>query len=213
MAHTRCFNNGLPNLSTRDYTRNKKQKTLYNYYTQLTAAGKTQNATNTTEMDCSAILTRTSSFAMLTNLKYGQALCAPCDASGGCDCLEDICGNLTEIAWKYTEPPESWNAGNVVKDGAGITYWTLCGPSGSDLTWDFDGSANLLDNSGGSMMDASGVCVNGTGNCGTDPPHKAILDGTMKAYEASYTYTDARPTNSMYNYLRGGIGGRIRFYR
>lgn len=215
MAHTRCFNNGLPALTPKDVIANKKSMTIYNHLTQLTETGKTQNFNGKTMMDCSGFLTQTSSFAMLKNLQYGQALCAPCDISGGCLCTLDICGNPTVIAWNYLEPPESWNASTVIIEASGHTYFTLCGPSGN--TWTFDGSANILDNSGAQTYDGSGVCIISPGGCEEDPAHSSMLENATHAYEVGYTYTGGRPRYSMYNYLQNVSGfkfpSRIRFYR
>lgn len=237
----RCFGSGKPNLSSKDVTINKKNKTIFTYLTQLSEEGNCQNANGTTLFDSSGVLKKTNSFAMLTSLQYGQALCAPCDIST-CPCfislpdavITDLSENSgitglsygvpIEVPWNFIENPQSWNANNVILDGTGIQYFTLCGPSGN--TWAYDGSSNVLDGSGMITFDGSGVCYNSvfTQGCSNNYyPNGTIAMNTTDALVAlgaagiSGAPAGARPEVNIFNYLQNVSGfkqpSRIRFHR
>ena len=235
----RCFGNGKPNLSSTDATINKRNKTIFNHFTQLTEEGNCQNYNGTTLFDPSGLLKKTHSFEMLNSLQYGQALCAPCDIPD-CSCsiilpnavIDDLSqngitglvyGSPIEVPWDFVSPPQSWNANDIILDASGINYFTLCGPSGN--TWIFDGSSNIFDGSGATNFDGSGVCYNALQKSCVNlyllnNPVAVNLQQALVSLGAagvSGAPAGARPRVTLYNYLRNVSGfkhpSRIRFRR
>jgi len=80
---SRAFRRSSPNLHNSEYIRNKKSKVMYNHMVKI---------------DCSGYLLHTNNQETLNLLRYGSALCAPCDISGLVTEPGDISGVLDKCA-------------------------------------------------------------------------------------------------------------------
>ena len=91
---SRPFQRSTPNLYNADYIRNKKNKVLYNHIVNVVTNDKCSSSDGKTRIDCSGYLLHTNNHEMLRSLRYGAALCAPCDISGLVTEPGDISGIL-----------------------------------------------------------------------------------------------------------------------
>ena len=181
----KCFGNGKPDLSARQSTRNKSAQTIYTHITDLAKENKCQNYDASTIIEQDGFLRKTKSFAELQALKYGHALCAPCDLSR-CVCevpvtraflntlsletglsmselhLLGIGPTTMKLAWNVLQSPDGWNAQDTSIDASGLIYTTLCCASG--CCWAYDGKTNMLDNNTyDCCCDGDAPCLNGAG--------------------------------------------------
>ena len=85
----RCSN---PNLYNAEYIRNKRNKVLYNHMVDVATNNKCSSSDGNTRIDCSGYILHTNNNEMLQSLRYGSALCAPCDISGLVTETGDISG-------------------------------------------------------------------------------------------------------------------------
>ena len=79
---SRCFTSGTPNLSASNYIYNKKCKVMYENIVDTNLNGDCVTWDGKTGADCSGYLLHTDSAETHLALKYGAALCNPCDISG-----------------------------------------------------------------------------------------------------------------------------------
>lgn len=79
---SRPFRRSNPNLYNTDYIRNKKSKVMYNHMVNIAASHKCSSSDGKIKIDCAGYLLHTNNQETLRSLKYGSALCAPCDISG-----------------------------------------------------------------------------------------------------------------------------------
>jgi len=91
---SRAFRRPNPNLYNSEYIRNKKSKVLYNHMVNVAVNNKCSSSDGKTKIDCSGYLLHTNNQETLTLLRYGSALCAPCDISGLVTEPGDISGVL-----------------------------------------------------------------------------------------------------------------------
>ena len=90
----RPFRTSTPHLYNADYIRNKKNKVMYNHMVDIAANNKCSSSDGKTKIDCRGYLLHTNNHETLRSLRYGFALCAPCDISGLVTEPGDISGVL-----------------------------------------------------------------------------------------------------------------------
>ena len=91
---SRAFRRSNPNLHNSEYIRNKKSKVMYNHMVNVAVNNKCSSSDGKTKIDCSGYLLHTNNQETLNLLRYGSALCAPCDISGLVTEPGDISGVL-----------------------------------------------------------------------------------------------------------------------
>jgi len=91
---SRAFRRSSPNLHNSEYIRNKKSKVMYNHMVNVAVNNKCSSSDGKTKIDCSGYLLHTNNQETLNLLRYGSALCAPCDISGLVTEPGDISGVL-----------------------------------------------------------------------------------------------------------------------
>ena len=95
---SRAFGRSNPNLHNSEYIRNKKSKVMYNHMVNVAVNNKCSSSDGKTKIDCSGYLLHTNNQETLNLLRYGSALCAPCDISGLVTEPGDISGVLDKCA-------------------------------------------------------------------------------------------------------------------
>ena len=90
----RPFRTSTPHLYNTEYIRNKKSKVMYNHMVNVAVNNKCSSSDGKTKIDCSGYLLHTNNQETLNLLRYGSALCAPCDISGLVTEPGDISGVL-----------------------------------------------------------------------------------------------------------------------
>ena len=95
---SRAFRRSSPNLHNSEYIRNKKSKVMYNHMVNVAVNNKCSSSDGKNKIDCSGYLLHTNNQETLNLLRYGSALCAPCDISGLVTEPGDISGVLDKCA-------------------------------------------------------------------------------------------------------------------
>ena len=106
---SRCFTSGTPNLSASNYTYNKKCKVMYENIVDTNLNGDCVTWDGKTGMDCSGYLLHTDSAETHLALKYGAALCNPCDISGLVTDPGDPSGIFDKCLCRVPFPPPMFN--------------------------------------------------------------------------------------------------------